>query len=149
MKAYSIRQPWAHLIVYGWGGVLKDIENRTRRTNLRGRVLVHASKTMRRADYEAARDMACRIGKIDWFPAPAAFMRGGIIGSVEIVDCVTKSNSPWFEPGGYGYVLANPEQLSFVEVKGQLGFFDVTQPCACRITNLDGVCVECGREVAE
>jgi tetratricopeptide (TPR) repeat protein len=38
MKALSIRQPWAWLIVHG----VKDVENRTWRTNFRGRFLVHA-----------------------------------------------------------------------------------------------------------
>ncbi|WP_229215634.1 ASCH domain-containing protein [Duganella sp. CY15W] len=40
MKALSIRQPWAWLIVNGY----KDIENRSWSTNVRGKVLVHASK---------------------------------------------------------------------------------------------------------
>ena len=38
MKAISIKQPWASLIAHG----IKDIENRTWRTNYRGRVLIHA-----------------------------------------------------------------------------------------------------------
>ncbi|WP_206002040.1 ASCH domain-containing protein [Paraburkholderia aromaticivorans] len=38
MKALSIRQPWAWLIVKGH----KDIENRTWSTRFRGRVLIHA-----------------------------------------------------------------------------------------------------------
>ncbi|HDU8694716.1 TPA: ASCH domain-containing protein, partial [Morganella morganii subsp. morganii] len=40
MKAISIRQPWAWLIVNGH----KDIENRSWRTKYRGQVLVHASQ---------------------------------------------------------------------------------------------------------
>ncbi|WP_245839042.1 ASCH domain-containing protein [Yersinia kristensenii] len=39
MKALSIRQPWAWLIVNGY----KDIENRTWNTKCRGPVLIHAS----------------------------------------------------------------------------------------------------------
>ena len=39
MKALSIRQPWAWLILHGG----KDIENRTWATKLRGRVLIHAA----------------------------------------------------------------------------------------------------------
>ena len=39
MKAITIKQPFASLIVEG----IKDIENRTWKTNLRGRVLIHAS----------------------------------------------------------------------------------------------------------
>ena len=39
MKAITIKQPWASLIVHG----VKDIENRTWHTNFRGRVLIHSS----------------------------------------------------------------------------------------------------------
>lgn len=38
MKALSIRQPWAWLILHGG----KDMENRSRRTHMRGRICVHA-----------------------------------------------------------------------------------------------------------
>ena len=41
MKVITIKQPWASLIVSG----LKNIENRTWKTNFRGRVLIHAAKT--------------------------------------------------------------------------------------------------------
>jgi hypothetical protein len=58
MKALSIRQPWAWLIVKGY----KDIENRTWATKLRGRVFVHASKGMTRAEYEDAADLALGWG---------------------------------------------------------------------------------------
>ena len=36
-KAISIKQPWAYLIASG----TKDVENRTWKTNFRGRVLIH------------------------------------------------------------------------------------------------------------
>jgi hypothetical protein len=44
------------------------------------------------------------------------------VGSVEIVDCVTVSDSPWFD-GRYGFVLRNPEPLPFRPMRGALGFF--------------------------
>ncbi|WP_291517406.1 hypothetical protein [Acidovorax sp.] len=53
--------------------------------------------------------------------------RGGIVGSVEIVDCVQQTDSPWFM-GSYGFILRNPEILPFTPSKGQLGFFDVPWP---------------------
>ena len=52
MKALSIRQPWAWLIVNGH----KDIENRQWRTHFRGKIYVHAAKGMTRGDY-----LACDI----------------------------------------------------------------------------------------
>ena len=38
-KAISIKQPWASLIAHG----IKNIENRTWKTNFRGRIYIHAS----------------------------------------------------------------------------------------------------------
>jgi hypothetical protein len=137
MKAISIRQPWAWLILNAG----KDIENRKWRTWQRGRVLVHASSGLTRREYNAAVESLfplflddC-IDHID-FPAFEAIERGGIVGSVEIVDCVSRSPSPWFE-GPFGFQLAKPEQLPFTPYKGALGFFDVPDetvpPSACKV----------------
>ena len=122
MKALSIRQPWAWLILHA----CKDIENRNWPTAVRGRVLIHAGKVMTRIDYEDAcysfrAPIGCS-GKA--MPSFETIERGGIIGSVEIVDCVTESESPWFF-GRYGYVLRDPRPLPFAPWRGQLGFFDV------------------------
>jgi hypothetical protein len=51
MKALSIRQPWAWLVVNGW----KNIENRERRFSHRGPLLIHAAAWMTPADYDACR----------------------------------------------------------------------------------------------
>lgn len=119
----SIRQPWAWLILNAG----KDIENRDWRTNFRGRVLIHASKSCAKSEYENAVDFMVDRG-IDRLasdlPAIDQFERGGIIGSVEIVDCTDHSVSPWFV-GDFGFVLRNPKPLPFVPWKGQLGFFNV------------------------
>src|SRR3990167_9411398 len=58
MKALSIRQPWAWLILHAG----KDIENRGWPTSFRGRFLIHASKGMTRAEYELADDPLCDRG---------------------------------------------------------------------------------------
>jgi len=47
--ALSIRQPWAYLIIHAG----KDVENREWPTRVRGNILIHAGKTMTRADYQA------------------------------------------------------------------------------------------------
>ena len=118
MKTLSIRQPWAWLIVYGG----KDIENRSRRTNFRGRFLVHASQGMTRQEYNMATWIAGPLG-VTITPFEE-LLRGGIIGSVELVDCLEDSSSPWYM-GEKGYLLRDPRPLPFVPHKGQLGFFDV------------------------
>lgn len=123
--ALSIRQPWAWLILNAG----KDIENRDWRTNFRGRVLIHASKSCAKAEYKNTINFMVDRGidRLDTdLPAIDRFERGGIIGSVEIVDCTDNSESPWFV-GAFGFVLRNPKPLPFVPWKGQLGFFNVPE----------------------
>lgn len=120
MKALSIRQPWAWLILHGG----KDIENRIWKTNFRGRVLIHAAKGMTREEYEAASKYVWAINPRVVLPAFDEMKRGGIVGSVEIVDCVQQDDSRWFSCW-YGFKLANPKPLPFVPLKGALGFFEV------------------------
>lgn len=120
MKAISIRQPWAWLIINAG----KDIENRSWPTHLRGRVLVHAAKGMTNSEYEDVEAfIAEHPGSVLQLPPREALERGGIIGSVEIVDCVRQSKSPWFF-GPYGFVLRDPKPLAFLPLRGRLGFFD-------------------------
>lgn len=139
-KALSIRQPWAWLIREGY----KDVENRSWSTNYRGRFWIHASgaevdpetwargsKLLAdhlwpavRADYsyvdqgkrEFLKDVRATI------PGPGEFMRGGIIGTVRLVDVVRQHDSLWFE-GDYGFVLEEPSEVEFTRCRGQLYFF--------------------------
>lgn len=123
MKALTIKQPWAGLIIAG----IKDVENRTWKTAYRGRVLIHTSKT------------PCSRGELEAYPLPALeesielgeytpgqFVNGAIIGSVEIVDCVMNHPSVWAEKGVYNWVLANPVKFEkpILNVKGLLGLWD-------------------------
>lgn len=120
MKALTLRPSFAWLVVNGH----KDIENRSWATRLRGRVWIHASiSPVTRAEYENFVAI-CRYRRVKDFPARDAFQTGGIVGSVEIVDCVTKSRSYWFG-GDYGFVLRNARRSRFRAMKGKLGFFDV------------------------
>ena len=56
-------------------------------------------------------------------PSFDELQRGGIVGETEIVDCVTRSTSPWFV-GEYGFVLRNTKPLPFRVCKGALGLFN-------------------------
>lgn len=108
MKALSIRQPWAWLIVNGY----KDIENRDWSTKLRGRIWIHTgAHQVTKEEYEQFVEK-CRRHQIRNYPEREAFQTGGIVATVEIVDCVTKSTSPWFE-GKYGFVIKNPRTTRF------------------------------------
>lgn len=119
--ALSIRQPWAWAVIFAQ----KDIENRAWRQpnpglHFRGRIAIHAAKGMTKAEYEEGRDFIDRMG---WTcPDPHALHRGGIIGSVEVVDCVKTYDSRWFF-GPRGIVLRNPEPCAFIPASGALGYF--------------------------
>lgn len=120
--ALSIRQPWAWLIVNGF----KDVENRTWPTNFRGPVLIHAGKTMTKAEYEACVLFIAPIERVGNWRLPAFDVLkaqcGGIVGQARITGCVTESNSPWFV-GEYGFTLCEALPLEFEPCKGALGFF--------------------------
>jgi hypothetical protein len=116
MKAISIRQPWAALIVAG----IKDIENRSWPTKYRGQLLIHASKKFDKNWSHLSK----KFSVPQFILAGIANYRGGIIGEIEIVDCVKESNSEWFE-GPYGFVLKNPKVLKFFPVNGKLGIFNM------------------------
>lgn len=118
MKALSIRQPWAWLIVHGG----KDVENRTWHTKLRGRFLVHASAGMTRNEYSVAFQFASLRGV--FLPPFEQLQRGGIIGSVELVDSLDHSESHWYM-GEKAFLLRDPKPIEFIPLKGRLGFFDV------------------------
>lgn len=126
--AISIRQPWAWMIIHGG----KDIENRVWKTSFRGPVLIHAAKGMTVEEYISARDFANRIWAETGKPntkgvTGGTLERGGIIGVVDLIDCVTQSQSPWFT-GNYGFVMANPRPLPFHPCKGALSFFKIKYP---------------------
>lgn len=121
MKALSIHQPWAWLICNGW----KNIENREWRTNLRGRIAVHASKTMTREEYEGCQSFIAVMG-LSYIELPAFddFDLGGIVGCTKIVDCVTSHTSDWFG-GSYGFVLGDSYPVPFVKCRGYQKFFEI------------------------
>jgi hypothetical protein len=118
MKALSIRQPWAWLIAEGH----KKIENRPWATSFRGRIYIHASKHFDNGALVWLRDKGLAPTK-DFELFSHELPRGGIIGEVNIVNCVTSALSPWFI-GPYGFVLANPVKYKFlIPCKGRLRFF--------------------------
>lgn len=119
MKAISIRQPWAWLIVNGY----KDIENRTWYTRYRGPVLVHAAKGMTRSEYQMACDLAFSINPDIFMPAFEEFERGGIVGYVTITGCTNAETSPWFF-GPIGFELTAARPLPFHRMTGRLNFFE-------------------------
>ena len=129
MKALSVRQPWAWLIAHGY----KDVENRSWSTKFRGRVYIHAGKLLAWSWLASFGVTRFRAEMPETFEQLQGFWRfmndtghlGAIVGEVDIVDCVTRSTSFWFE-GPYGFVLANPVTYEKpIPYKGRLGLFNV------------------------
>lgn len=121
MKALSIRQPWAWLIIKGE----KPVENRGWLSNHRGPLLIHAALTFDKAGYQWVRKNFPHLK----MPPPRRYPLGAIIGSVQMEACVTSSvyRSVWFS-GPYGFVFSDPKEYDRpVPFKGQLGFFDVPE----------------------
>lgn len=142
MKALSIKQPYASLIVtpridnpkLG----IKDIENRTWRTHFRGTVLIHASGK--------ALDITSKLLSDEQGKALSKFIHenndkfsltspvSAIIGEVDIIDCVINHESIWAENCMasetnkivYNWVLANPVLYDepILNVKGKLSFWE-------------------------
>jgi ASCH domain len=112
LRALTIKQPWAHLIIHGG----KDIENRSWNTKLRGRFFVHAALV---DDHDAMSSF------LDFYPQfkDQDLIRGAIIGSVEIVDVMTECSSFWFR-GPKGFVLKDPKPCAPIYCKGQMNFWE-------------------------
>lgn len=131
MKALSIKQPWAWLILEGYPP--KDYENRnwdrvyckTQMGICRPpcNILIHASKGMTVKEYDDACEFAIQRG-VRLLPQFDRLQRGGIVGMVLFDGMVTNSPSEWFT-GPLALRLKNPYPLPFTPCKGQLGFFDV------------------------
>lgn len=120
MRALSIRQPWAHSILY----LGKNVENRPRITHYRGTIALHASQGMYEDDFDYVRN---ELG-YRRLPSSDEIAAGAIVGFADIVDVITKKTASakfdeWFV-GKFGYVLSNVVILKKpVEVKGALGFW--------------------------
>ena len=139
MKVLTVKQPWASLIVEG----IKDIENRTWKTNYRGRILIHASGRKLKGimgDYLSEKQIeflycgGTRLKKVYDFECGKQTY-SAIIGSVEIIDCVINHPSIWAEKTFYdgfeddkpiyNWVLANPIKFEKpIPCKGALSLWD-------------------------
>lgn len=72
MKALTIKEPWATLIIDGY----KKYEFRSWKTNYRGKILIHAGMTLEKDVAEKFKDYNLK------------YSRGAIIGEAILVDCI-------------------------------------------------------------
>lgn len=142
-KVLSIKQPWSSLIVEGF----KNIENRTWKTQYRGKLLIHAS-----AKYDFSFDALVHgVLREDLMNLiPADFIKrfkelptSAIIGEVDLVDCVQDHPSVWADKIDdetiayyksldwkikpiWHWVLENPVMYEqpILNVKGQLNLWN-------------------------
>jgi len=117
MKALSLKQPYAELVVSG----KKKIELRKWNTKFRGEFLIHSSKN---PDLKAMKQFG-----FDSLPL------GFIIGKAKLVEVkhynskeehskdknLHLASSDW---GDYGFVLENPKRIKPIPAKGMLGFWE-------------------------
>ncbi len=147
MKALSVCQPWAFLLVNGF----KNVENRKWATQHRGPLLIHAGvckssswKKSRFAQQAALEGVYARLRALGIAPPviPDDLEAGGIVGRVTLLDCVRRPegellpciqdhiralSSPWFE-GPVGWLVSDPAPLPFVPLRGHLHLFDYDPP---------------------
>ncbi|OQA44951.1 MAG: ASCH domain protein [Chloroflexi bacterium ADurb.Bin325] len=126
MKALSIRQPWADLIIQG----RKTLELRTWTVRYRGPLAIHASQTVERE--------ACLAHGLD----PDLVTTGAAIGVVDLVEireldaesyAARRSEhlaeGAWGGGTLYGWRLANPRPLPEpAPMRGRMGLFEATLP---------------------
>ncbi len=86
-----------------------------------GRIALHAASGMTRAEYDWA---LWRMAQDEvQVPLPGDLPRRAIIGTVDVVEIITESDSPWFG-GKAGLRLAHPVACEPVPAAGALGYFE-------------------------
>jgi hypothetical protein len=94
--------------------------------------LIHASQTLpSRNAYDALRtELAdAKYGKVGWkIPDIDDVPHGGIIGSVNLIDCCKFYDSPWAETGCYHWVVVDASASSVMAPYcGALGLFEAPE----------------------
>ena len=135
MKALSLMQPWASALFVRRpdGKVLKSIETRSWKTNVTGRIAIHASKGFP----PEAREFAASEYANGRLPNRLPF--GAIIGFVTImgmrmtddiahqIDPIEKLYGDYY-PGRWAWMLCDPEPIpndKIITISGKLGLWSV------------------------
>ena len=117
MKALSIKQPFAELILQG----RKKIELRKWNTRFRGEFLIHASKTPDKKSME----------KFGFKELPL----GCIVGKATLSEVKKYSNEAEHQAdkhlhlaseywGDYGFILTNSSRINQIPINGKLNFWE-------------------------
>lgn len=123
MKALTIKEPWATLIIEGY----KEYEFRSWKTNYRGKILIHAGKSLEKNQAKKFKEYNLK------------YSCGEIIGEADLVDCIKvteefdkklkKKNSLVYGNSGhvqnYGWKLENIKKYDKkIKVNGKLGLWN-------------------------
>ena len=131
MKAYTVYQPYAYATVAG----IKRYETRPRRTNIRGRVAVHAGKAELKRATKGLSDNAF-WSLMEAVGGKTVLPLGAVVGTVEIVDCVPVEEvvgalTPQeralgdYSPGRWAWVLKNPVMFDTpIPARGRQGWWN-------------------------
>ena len=92
------------------------MENRPKQTHYRGPLFIHAGLEDSLKGWQFLDERGCTL--------PIDPPIGGIIGIVDVVDCVRGYDSCWAFPNERHWVLENAEALPFIPMKGELFIFD-------------------------
>jgi len=118
MKALSLKQPWAELIVSG----KKTIELRKWNTHFRGEFLVHASQSPRKDGMErfgfTELPLGCIVGKATLVDVKKYVNKEELTADFD-KHCATKD---FWEGKIYGFLLKNAQRIEPVPLKGKLNF---------------------------
>lgn len=140
MKALSIRQPWGFAIMCG----TKRVENRTRNTNFRGLVAIHASAKWDRSALQDPRWLrtAAAAGEVispGWpglttvqLLCESGLPTGAILGTAVITGSHRADGccEPWGNPDVWHWTLDDVRPIQPVSCKGRLGFWTVPDEIA-------------------
>jgi len=127
MRGLTVRQPWAFAIAEGF----KTVENRTRRTNYRGPLLIHAGLKHDRSVpiVRYSRDAAIRLDELGgsgnfwearglvpsvFYKPHATLALGAVIATARLDGCheaVDGCCAPWGVPGCWHWELADVQPL--------------------------------------
>lgn len=120
MKALSLKQPFAELVVSG----RKKIELRNWNTKFRGEFLIHASKSPDKKAMKAfgfnSLPLGCIVGKAKLIEVKHYVNEDAHSKDKEL----HLANSSW---GNYGFVLAEAQRTKETPCNGKLGFWEFNQ----------------------
>ena len=145
MKAISLQNPWAQLVVSGF----KTVEAKTWTTDYRGELLICSKARSDKSLEKAVLDVIEEETDLA-FEQSEFFVNGAVLGKVQLVDVrpLTEDDleESWMDPAEleaaemplYAWVFDNAEPIAEpIEVKGKPRLFDVELPADTTFVSFD------------